>query len=316
MKFSIALFLFCQASLVMAGSFTGEVFGITDGDTVKVLKADNSQVKIRLRGIDAPESKQAYGTKSKQALSKLLFGKTVIVKDHGKGRLGCTLGTIYLDKLNINEKMVQGGWAWHCSQYSTDKGLAEAENAARKAKIGLWQGESPIAPWEWRKTNRIPVQSTAKTSTNRTPEKVAAKAYGKAIWGMSEQEVLAVEEGRIGKLKKPRKYKGSTGMLRIENLEIAHKNCYAEFLFDNSTKKLRQVNIKFPKKADNTASLFSSLEELLSQKYGAPIFKSKNHTVSWLNRGTKITLKFLYISGIVSDITVAYEPAEEGISDL
>ena len=71
--------------------FTGKVIWITDGDTVKVLR-DNQTVKIRLSGIDAPEMDQPFGKQSKRFVSKLIFGKTVDVKDLGLDRYKRTLG--------------------------------------------------------------------------------------------------------------------------------------------------------------------------------------------------------------------------------
>lgn len=58
-------------------SITARVVGIQDGDTVTGLAAGNIQYRILLAGIDAPEHGQAFGTRSKQNLSKLIFGKTV-----------------------------------------------------------------------------------------------------------------------------------------------------------------------------------------------------------------------------------------------
>src|SRR3954453_17470924 len=62
-----------------AADLTGRVVGITDGDTLTVLDADHRQTKVRLAEIDAPESHQPYGTRSKQALSELVFGRDVRV---------------------------------------------------------------------------------------------------------------------------------------------------------------------------------------------------------------------------------------------
>jgi endonuclease YncB( thermonuclease family) len=73
--------------------FTGKVEGITDGDTVKVLR-DNQTVKVRLSGIDTPEMDQPFGKQSKRFVSKLIFGKTVDVKDIGLDRYKRTLGYI------------------------------------------------------------------------------------------------------------------------------------------------------------------------------------------------------------------------------
>ena len=56
-----------------------KVFGVSDGDAVTVRAADETgpQLRIRLRGIDAPEKAQAFGQRSKELLSSLVFGKSV-----------------------------------------------------------------------------------------------------------------------------------------------------------------------------------------------------------------------------------------------
>jgi endonuclease YncB( thermonuclease family) len=57
--------------LAVADTLTGKVVKITDGDTVHVLDSSKTTHKIRLAGIDAPEKKQDFGTKSKQYLGSL-----------------------------------------------------------------------------------------------------------------------------------------------------------------------------------------------------------------------------------------------------
>ena len=61
---SIVLFL-VMSSISQASELTGKVVGIADGDTFTLLTADKKQVKVRLAEIDAPESGQPYGNKSK-----------------------------------------------------------------------------------------------------------------------------------------------------------------------------------------------------------------------------------------------------------
>jgi len=60
-------------------TITGKVVGVSDGDTITAPDGNNQQIKIRLDGIDAPESHQDYGSLAKQSLSDLVFGKTVTV---------------------------------------------------------------------------------------------------------------------------------------------------------------------------------------------------------------------------------------------
>ena len=68
-----------------------------------------------------------------------------------KDRYGRILGDVHLGERHINLEMVQDGMAWHYKTYSKAKNLADAEDAARKAKKGLWADKSPEPPWEFRK---------------------------------------------------------------------------------------------------------------------------------------------------------------------
>src|SRR3954451_23842055 len=75
--FSLLFLIVLAPSHGRAASYTATVVGISDGDTLTVLTADRKQVKIRLHGIDAPESNQDFGNRAKQAASVLAFGRTV-----------------------------------------------------------------------------------------------------------------------------------------------------------------------------------------------------------------------------------------------
>ncbi|AWH85343.1 nuclease [Flavobacterium album] len=135
--------------------FEGKVIGIKDGDTFEILY-DSIPERVRLAEIDCPEKSQAFGKNAKQFASDLCFGKTVTVASDGKrDRYGRIVGTITTkDGINVNEKLVKAGLAWHYKQYSKSKELAELENRAREKKIGLWADTNPEAPWEWRKGRR------------------------------------------------------------------------------------------------------------------------------------------------------------------
>lgn len=129
---------------------TGKIVGVTDGDTVTVLDEENQQHKIRLEGIDAPESGQDFGTAAKQQLSSKIFDKFPWIEWRESDKYGRILGHIYLDGRHINLEMVADGYAWHYKEYSNDPRLANAETVARKKRIGLWTDPSPVAPWDFR----------------------------------------------------------------------------------------------------------------------------------------------------------------------
>lgn len=135
--------------------------GVTDGDTITLLTEDNQQVKIRLDGIDAPESGQAFGQQSKAMLSEKVFSKSVLAINRGLDRYGRTLAIVKVDGRIINKEMVAEGWAWHYKKYSDSPALATAEQNAKTKKLGLWADSHSIPPWNFRDTPR------------RTPKKVS-----------------------------------------------------------------------------------------------------------------------------------------------
>ncbi len=132
-------------------TLTGKVVGIMDGDTVKLLTADSTLVKVRLANIDCPEKKQPYSAKAKEFTSDAVFGKTVTISILKKDRYKRYISNvIYNDSLSLCHELVKAGLAWHFVKYSNDYDLQQLEDKARKNKRGLWQDPDPIAPWNWR----------------------------------------------------------------------------------------------------------------------------------------------------------------------
>ena len=128
---------------------------VIDGDTIEI----HGQ-RIRLNGIDAPESTQLCldgagkkyrcGQKASLALADFLATHrptSCIEVDRDRYRrmvAVCTAGGV-----DIGERMVRQGYAVDWPKYSAGF-YAQAETEARKAKRGLWAG-SFDRPWEWRK---------------------------------------------------------------------------------------------------------------------------------------------------------------------
>lgn len=150
--------LFLLTAMLAAGAvqppqktLKGKVVFVADGDTLTMQAANGTKEKVRLQGIDAPERDQNYGSDSGKTLEKLVKGKNITVKQEGIDDYGRVLGTVYLNGKNINLEMVKRGGAWHYKHYAPDnEALAQAEQSARKAQLGLWQEENPTAPWDFR----------------------------------------------------------------------------------------------------------------------------------------------------------------------
>jgi len=141
-------------------TLNGRVVAIADGDTVTVLDSSDTQHRIRLEGIDAPEAHQAFGSRSKQHLSDLIYGKDVTVSYYKTDQYGRLVGKILLDGTDINLAQVTAGMAWHYKEYEreqtpADRELyAKAEDDARAARRGLWIDPDPVEPSQFRREQR------------------------------------------------------------------------------------------------------------------------------------------------------------------
>jgi endonuclease YncB( thermonuclease family) len=108
-------------------------------------------------GIDAPEKKQAFGNKSKQSLSDLVFARSVSITWFKKDRYGRTIGQVRVNNTDVCLEQIKRGLAWHYRAYEREQSAedrsryADAEKQARIAKIGLWTDENPIEPSKFRK---------------------------------------------------------------------------------------------------------------------------------------------------------------------
>ena len=162
---SVALLLSVAALAIgQTGSkFTGEVVGITDGDTIDVVR-NRASVRVRFNGIDSPERGQAFGTRASQYASELAFRQAVTVEVVDIDRYGRYVGDVYLpDGRMLNRELVRAGFAWWYRQYApNDKVLEQLEREAREARRGLWANPNPIAPWDFRRgVTTAPVTSPA-----------------------------------------------------------------------------------------------------------------------------------------------------------
>ena len=116
---------------------------MADGDTITVLSAEKKQYKIRMAAIDSPEKAQAFGQRSKQHLSDLIYKKEVRVQVVDIDRYKRHVGVVFLGDRNINQAQVAAGFAWVYRQFVKNipkpmaKAFANAEASAKASKAGL-----------------------------------------------------------------------------------------------------------------------------------------------------------------------------------
>lgn len=152
--------------------FSGRVVGISDGDTLSVMRQGES-VRIRLEGIDAPERGQDFGRRATQALSELAHGKNARVEVQTIDRYGRRVARVIVEGVDTSEELVRRGLAWHYTQYSSDAVLARLEREAREARRGLWSVANPQPPWEFR---RVGAQTRGAATGEKSRESPPATA--------------------------------------------------------------------------------------------------------------------------------------------
>jgi endonuclease YncB( thermonuclease family) len=134
----------------------GRVVGISDGDTIKVLTLTKQQIRVRIAFIDCPETGQAFGSRAKQAMSELVFGKDVELRPHTIDRYGRLVALVYVEGVDTGLALLTAGLAWPYYRYlpeassSLQDSYRSAAERAKAARLGLWSDPKPVPPWEWR----------------------------------------------------------------------------------------------------------------------------------------------------------------------
>lgn len=150
------LAIFLIAACALSKGHTAQqclIVGVSDGDTLRArcgTPGAYEQLKIRLSEIDAPESKQAFGERSKQSLSDLCFQQQAVITGGKRDKYGRTLARVECQGRDAAMHQVRAGMAWAYTQYLTDQTVYPAQQAAETNRVGLWADTKPVAPWLWR----------------------------------------------------------------------------------------------------------------------------------------------------------------------
>lgn len=172
------------SAVASAATLHGRVVSIADGDTITVLDAQHEQHKIRLQGIDAPESRQSFGQLSKHNLSTLVAGRDVTVEYFKFDRYGRAVGKVMVGDVDVNLEQVRAGLAWVYTDYEdeltpTDRSLYHAaERQARSLHAGLWAEPTPLPPWVFRRETRGTRSDTKRRPTTATTSTAAGAVIG------------------------------------------------------------------------------------------------------------------------------------------
>ena len=135
-------------------NITGTVTKVSDGDTIQITTPEQTKLRVRLYGIDAPEMPktnpppgyvkvhgESFGKDCKKALEAKIMGKQIRMDILDIDKYKRTVGIIWLGNRNINLEMIREGYAKAYDQYLKGSYRSEflsAQNEARSSRRGIW----------------------------------------------------------------------------------------------------------------------------------------------------------------------------------
>ena len=132
------------------------VASVIDGDTIEI----HGQ-RIRLFGIDAPESSQLCmrasgerwrcGQRASFALADRIGRASVSCRPRDLDRYGRVVAVCFKGNEDLNRWMVANGWAAAYRRYSG--AYVAEEDAVRRGRVNIWSGAFEM-PWDWRAQHR------------------------------------------------------------------------------------------------------------------------------------------------------------------
>ena len=141
-------------------TFKTRVRWVCDGDTIWVKHWFYKHFKVRLLGMDAPESEQRWGKESQRYLEKLVGGKTVTIHAVTRDMYGRWVGRVEVNGKDVSLAMIEAGLAWPYYQYFKNLNPKDREiytaagHEAQRQRKGLWRDKQPKSPWTWREEHR------------------------------------------------------------------------------------------------------------------------------------------------------------------
>jgi endonuclease YncB( thermonuclease family) len=192
---------FC-AGLSIETALSAELTGVprvVDGDTIVL-----NGVKIRLEGIDAPESDQVClderaqrwtcGITARDRLDEKIGGNPITCSTTGRDKYRRDLATCRLGSEDLNQWLVREGLALSFIRYSHV--YDSDETFAREKRLGLWSGAF-VAPWDWRHRNgKTIVLGASSVPLSARPELLAPASSAQAP---SLDCIMKGNVSRIGK---------------------------------------------------------------------------------------------------------------------
>lgn len=139
---------------MLAATLMCLVVGITDGDTLRArcdVPSGYKEYRVRIHAIDAPESRQDFGTVSRKSLSDLCYKQKAVIYPDGSTSYDRIVAAVKCNGKDVATHQVSTGMAWVATKYAANRqDLYPLQANAKRQKIGLWSQSSPTPPWSFR----------------------------------------------------------------------------------------------------------------------------------------------------------------------
>ena len=118
--------------------FSAEVTHVADGDTVDVLMPPARRIRVRLHGVDTPESNEAFSDRARTFTRVLMFGRSVTIVGKDVDSYGRLVARVTVDNVDASESIIAAGMGCTFRQYASDPVLDAAQDSARRSQRGFW----------------------------------------------------------------------------------------------------------------------------------------------------------------------------------
>jgi endonuclease YncB( thermonuclease family) len=116
---------------------------VIDGDTLS-----RGEWRIRIYGMDAPESDQPGGDEATARMKELVEGKTLHILPKDVDIYGRLVARVRCGAYDVGEEMVKSGHAVATSDFT--RAYTNMEHTARRGRKGLWEKGRIDDPKAWR----------------------------------------------------------------------------------------------------------------------------------------------------------------------
>lgn len=130
------------------------VIAVADGDTLTA-RCGMEKIRVRIAAIDAPESRQRFGSEARQALTRLCWQQRARIQPIEQDKYGRTVAQVSCQGQDVSSAQVRAGLAWVYTPYAQHFAqLPPLQAQARAARRGLWAQARPQPPWSYRQRYR------------------------------------------------------------------------------------------------------------------------------------------------------------------